>query len=402
MISRHVAGFNCMSVIMVSSFFLVFLSVSGCDSEPKTMCIPEMAFFLNGCKHIAYLNIKDILSRVARDFGYGEAFCPWLQLLWSDGKQYCDFCYWADWDRVGILWHDCHCWLQAPGYFLIHPLNCYFMEDDNTGKTELNWRRRETARMTSLVLNLVNDLHMSMMLMKIQLGASRGWILTEQRETKREEERWNSMTWWTYQPEDWMVLHFRLAEQEGCIIQDKSSIHSICAVLWQQGCKWCATSMAWQSCWRRGCQTKWPQTNFSTWFNRLYWNPGRTCFYPWFVFCMWFKLVQKKICIGSSCIGSSHGVPWRNLAWQLMSHLSPYLIITLSLTWFCGSQTLDIVAENPDKFKVVALAAGSNVTLLADQVFFTTLTHDKRQRGKIYPFLGPKLRLIWRSAEPLQ
>lgn len=31
-------------------------------------------------------------------------------------------------------------------------------------------------------------------------------------------------------------------------------------------------------------------------------------------------------------------------------------------------QTLDIVAENPDKFRVVALASGSNVTLLADQV----------------------------------
>ena len=31
-------------------------------------------------------------------------------------------------------------------------------------------------------------------------------------------------------------------------------------------------------------------------------------------------------------------------------------------------QTLDIVAENPDKFRIVALAAGSNVTLLADQV----------------------------------
>jgi 1-deoxy-D-xylulose 5-phosphate reductoisomerase len=29
---------------------------------------------------------------------------------------------------------------------------------------------------------------------------------------------------------------------------------------------------------------------------------------------------------------------------------------------------LDIVVENPDKFRVVALAAGSNVTLLADQV----------------------------------
>lgn len=32
-------------------------------------------------------------------------------------------------------------------------------------------------------------------------------------------------------------------------------------------------------------------------------------------------------------------------------------------------QTLDIVAENPDKFRVVGLAAGSNVTLLVDQVF---------------------------------
>nr|AAR95700.1 putative 1-deoxy-D-xylulose 5-phosphate reductoisomerase [Ginkgo biloba] len=33
-----------------------------------------------------------------------------------------------------------------------------------------------------------------------------------------------------------------------------------------------------------------------------------------------------------------------------------------------GTQTLDIVAEHPDKFRVVALAAGSNVALLADQV----------------------------------
>jgi 1-deoxy-D-xylulose-5-phosphate reductoisomerase len=32
-------------------------------------------------------------------------------------------------------------------------------------------------------------------------------------------------------------------------------------------------------------------------------------------------------------------------------------------------QTLDIVAENPGKFKIVALAAGSNVDLLAEQVF---------------------------------
>lgn len=29
-------------------------------------------------------------------------------------------------------------------------------------------------------------------------------------------------------------------------------------------------------------------------------------------------------------------------------------------------QTLDILADNPDKFRIVALAAGSNVILLAD------------------------------------
>jgi 1-deoxy-D-xylulose-5-phosphate reductoisomerase len=31
-------------------------------------------------------------------------------------------------------------------------------------------------------------------------------------------------------------------------------------------------------------------------------------------------------------------------------------------------QTLDIVAENPDKFEIVALAAGSNTELLAAQI----------------------------------
>lgn len=44
-------------------------------------------------------------------------------------------------------------------------------------------------------------------------------------------------------------------------------------------------------------------------------------------------------------------------------------------------QTLDIVAENPDKFKVVALAAGSNVTLLAEQVrlvFYSRSNTDAR------------------------
>ncbi|KAH9330056.1 hypothetical protein KI387_002164, partial [Taxus chinensis] len=44
----------------------------------------------------------------------------------------------------------------------------------------------------------------------------------------------------------------------------------------------------------------------------------------------------------------------------------PFSII--GSTGSIGTQTLDIVAEHPDKFKVVALAAGSNVTLLAEQV----------------------------------
>lgn len=46
----------------------------------------------------------------------------------------------------------------------------------------------------------------------------------------------------------------------------------------------------------------------------------------------------------------------------------PKPISVIGSTGSIGTQTLDIVAENPDKFRVVALAAGSNVTLLADQV----------------------------------
>jgi hypothetical protein len=40
----------------------------------------------------------------------------------------------------------------------------------------------------------------------------------------------------------------------------------------------------------------------------------------------------------------------------------------LGSTGSIGTQTLDIIAEHPDKFKLVALAAGSNVELLAKQV----------------------------------
>ncbi|XP_057479379.1 1-deoxy-D-xylulose 5-phosphate reductoisomerase, chloroplastic-like [Actinidia eriantha] len=46
----------------------------------------------------------------------------------------------------------------------------------------------------------------------------------------------------------------------------------------------------------------------------------------------------------------------------------PKPISVVGSTGSIGTQTLDIVAENSDKFRIVALAAGSNVTLLADQV----------------------------------
>ena len=47
-----------------------------------------------------------------------------------------------------------------------------------------------------------------------------------------------------------------------------------------------------------------------------------------------------------------------------------------NMFWPFIMQTLDIVAENPDKFRVVALAAGSNVTLLADQVMLQNLQYS--------------------------
>ncbi|KAG4118212.1 hypothetical protein ERO13_D11G000832v2 [Gossypium hirsutum] len=46
----------------------------------------------------------------------------------------------------------------------------------------------------------------------------------------------------------------------------------------------------------------------------------------------------------------------------------PKPISIVGSTGSIGSQTLDIIAENPDKFRIVGLAAGSNVTLLAHQV----------------------------------
>ena len=43
-------------------------------------------------------------------------------------------------------------------------------------------------------------------------------------------------------------------------------------------------------------------------------------------------------------------------------------ITILGSTGSIGTQTLDIVTDHPDKFRVVGLAAGRNITLLAAQI----------------------------------
>lgn len=50
------------------------------------------------------------------------------------------------------------------------------------------------------------------------------------------------------------------------------------------------------------------------------------------------------------------------------SHCRPQKFSLLGSTGSIGTQTLDIVAEQPDKFAVTALAAGGNLELLAEQV----------------------------------
>ncbi|XP_057517697.1 1-deoxy-D-xylulose 5-phosphate reductoisomerase, chloroplastic [Amaranthus tricolor] len=82
------------------------------------------------------------------------------------------------------------------------------------------------------------------------------------------------------------------------------------------------------------------------------------------------RIFSKKICCSAQ---PSQGPPpaWPGRAVAEPGHKTwdgqkPIAIV--GSTGSIGTQTLDIVAENPDKFRVVALAAGSNVTLLADQV----------------------------------
>jgi 1-deoxy-D-xylulose-5-phosphate reductoisomerase len=81
---------------------------------------------------------------------------------------------------------------------------------------------------------------------------------------------------------------------------------------------------------------------------------------------------RKVYCsVQSSSSGSGPPPAWPGRAIPELANKTwegPKPISIVGCTGSIGTQTLDIVAENPDKFRVVALAAGSNITLLVDQV----------------------------------
>ncbi|KAK8960691.1 hypothetical protein KSP40_PGU004720 [Platanthera guangdongensis] len=85
------------------------------------------------------------------------------------------------------------------------------------------------------------------------------------------------------------------------------------------------------------------------------------------------KREKVASCSKGICFSSQQGPPpaWPGRAVADACQRSwegPKPISIVESTGSIGTQTLDIMAENPDKFRIVALAAGSNVTLLAVQV----------------------------------
>ncbi|KAL5077416.1 hypothetical protein RYX36_016400 [Vicia faba] len=85
------------------------------------------------------------------------------------------------------------------------------------------------------------------------------------------------------------------------------------------------------------------------------------------MFC--FTLILRWCCFDSQSSSPPPAWPGRaipELGYKTWEGQKPISIV--GSTGSIGTQTLDIVAENPDKFRVVALAAGSNIALLVDQV----------------------------------
>eukprot|EP00249_Psilotum_nudum_P020817 c27857_g2_i1 orf=345-1784(+) len=82
------------------------------------------------------------------------------------------------------------------------------------------------------------------------------------------------------------------------------------------------------------------------------------------------SVTMKKQYVGVQCrVGPPPAWPGQAVVEEKKrARDGPKPLSLIGSTGSIGTQTLDIIAEHPDKFKVVALAAGSNVTLLADQV----------------------------------
>ena len=76
---------------------------------------------------------------------------------------------------------------------------------------------------------------------------------------------------------------------------------------------------------------------------------------------------------------------------SLCFHMHAQRFSLLGSTGSIGTQTLDIVKEHSDRFEIVALAAGGNVKLLAEQAWgphcfawrwYTWLAQEGPRRGK--------------------
>ncbi|BBN18277.1 1-deoxy-D-xylulose-5-phosphate reductoisomerase [Marchantia polymorpha subsp. ruderalis] len=86
----------------------------------------------------------------------------------------------------------------------------------------------------------------------------------------------------------------------------------------------------------------------------------------------WRKSVQvSKTVKGVRCSATGPPPAWPGRAVYegvKQSFDGPKPISLIGSTGSIGTQTLDIVAENPERFRIVALSAGSNITLLAEQI----------------------------------
>ena len=64
---------------------------------------------------------------------------------------------------------------------------------------------------------------------------------------------------------------------------------------------------------------------------------------------------------------------------------SPRSVAVLGSTGSIGTQALDVIARNRDRFSVAALSAGGNVDLVAQQAVATAVPRSSRWRAPRSP-----------------